>query len=147
MSIQDVHHIDWCSGMAQRQTHWAHGFDVLVFSRPKWSLIAKSKKLLKTHILFFVAVCDRKHPNRIPRPKVGVSVVVWANVKVVAKRLEITNRGRLFDSNQGVKVERGQLWCDRNPSWTQLRFPTVTVYLRLSFFKNFCGEHANASNK
>jgi len=40
--------------------------------------------------------------NRIPRPKVGVSLVVEANVKVTAKRLdynvEITNRERSFGS-------------------------------------------------
>ena len=51
--------------------------------------------------------------SRDLRPKVGVSLVVQANVKVTAKRLDnyvdITNHERLFGSNQGVKVGRGQL--------------------------------------
>jgi len=49
-------------------------------------------------LLHLFAVCGRKHANRILRPKVGVSVVVKANVKVTTKRLAyyvgIVNRER-----------------------------------------------------
>jgi len=37
-------------------------------------------------------------------------------------------RIELFGSNRRVKVERGQLWCDRNPFWTQLRFLTTEKF-------------------
>ena len=43
---------------------------------------------LQRRLSFSVAVCNRKHANRILRPEVGVSVVVWANVKVIAKGLD-----------------------------------------------------------
>jgi len=56
--------------------------------------------------------------NRIPWLKVGVSMVVEPNVKVTVKRLDyfigITYREWSFGSNWRVKVEREQLWCDRN---------------------------------
>ena len=56
---------------------------------------------------------DRKHADRIPRLKVGVSLVVEVNVKVTTKRLdyyiEITNRERLCALTNGLKVGRGQL--------------------------------------
>jgi len=84
--------------------------------------ISISAKLLKSEtekrdsksiFPFSVAICDRNHPNGISRPEVGVILVVWANVKVPAKRLdhyiEITNHEGLFGSNRGVKVGRGQL--------------------------------------
>jgi len=71
----------------------------------RWISVAKSVKLRKSaterrdpkkHLSFSVGISDQKHANRIPRPKVGVSLVVQANVKVTAKRLdyfvEITNR-------------------------------------------------------
>ena len=71
------------------------------FSRRQWISVAKSAKLRKSmtekrypkkHISLSVAIHDRKHANRMPRPK----VVVKANVKVTTKRLdyyvEITNR-------------------------------------------------------
>ena len=41
--------------------------------------------------------------------------------------VEITNHEQLFGSNHRLEVERGQLWCDRNLSWTQLRFLTAIV--------------------
>ena len=57
---------------------------------------ATEKRDQKKHLSLSVAICDRKHANRVPRPKVGVSLVVSANVKVTAKRLDyhigITNR-------------------------------------------------------
>ena len=37
---------------------------------------ATEKRDLTKHLLPLVAVCDQKHANRIPRPKVGVSIVV-----------------------------------------------------------------------
>ena len=73
------------------------GASICSVSRPKYVLVTKSKTLfksatrkwdLKKHLSVSVAVCDRKHANRIPRPKVGVSLVVQANVKVVAKSLD-----------------------------------------------------------
>ena len=74
---------------------------------------ATEKRDPKTHLSFSVAICDRKHANRIPRPKVSVSLVIEANVKVTAKRLDyyigITNREQSFGSNRRVKVGRGQL--------------------------------------
>ena len=92
--------------------------------------------------------------NRIPWLKVGVSMVVEPNVKVTVKRLDyyigITNREGLFGSNRWVKVERGQLWSDQSPSWTQLRFLIATVCSRArdrNLFKIFGGECANAPNK
>ena len=53
------------------------------FFKPKWILVTKSAKLLKSatekrdpkkHLS--LAICDQKHANRNLRPKVGVSVVV-----------------------------------------------------------------------
>ena len=53
-------------------------------------------------------ICERKHANKIPRPKVGVSSIVQANVKVTAKRLdyyvEITNRERSFGTTEELKL-------------------------------------------
>ena len=66
-------------------------------SRPKWISVAKSAKLGKSatkkrdpkrHLSLSAAICDRKNANRILRPKVGVSLVVQPNVKVIAKRLD-----------------------------------------------------------
>jgi len=80
-----------------------------------WISVAKPAKLLnsatekcdpKPHLSLSVAICDRKYVNRIPRSKIGVSLVVQENVKVIAKRLNyyvgITNRERWFGSNQRV---------------------------------------------
>jgi len=60
-------------------------FEYSAFSQPKSISVAISAKLLKRatgkrnpkkHLSLSVAVCDRKHVNRIPRPKAGVSLVV-----------------------------------------------------------------------
>jgi len=40
----------------------------------------------------------------------------------------VTTLVRSFGSNRWVKAGRGQLWSDQNPSWTQLRFLTTTVW-------------------
>jgi len=45
---------------------------------------ATDKHNLKKHLSLSVAVCDQKHANRIPRPKVSISEVIQANVKVTA---------------------------------------------------------------
>ena len=109
---------------------------------PSQDLLICSKARLKKHFPLSVAVFDRKHVNRIPQPKVRVSVVVQATVKVTVKRRDyyvgITNCEQLFGSNGWVKVVRGQLWSERNPSWTQLRFLTATVCLRPKFFQRAC---------
>jgi len=92
-----------------------------------------------------------KHVNRIPRQKVGVSLVVQANVKVTAKRLdyyvERANRERSFGSNRWVKVGRRQLCSNQSPSWTQQRFLAATKRSRArdrNLTQNFGYEHANA---
>jgi len=108
-----------------------------------WTSVAKSAKLFqeaqpKKCPSLSVVVCDGKQINRILRLKLGVSLVVQANVKVTADRQDyyigITNREWLFGSNWWAKVDRGQLWSDRNPSRTQLRFFTATMYSRPNFF-------------
>ena len=72
---------------------------MLGFFRPKWISVTKSAK---KNLPPLVAICDQKHANRIPR----LSVVVSANVKATAKRLdyyaEITNLERSFGSNGSV---------------------------------------------
>jgi len=45
----------------------------------KSTIVLKSaiqKRDPKKHLSFSVAICDRKHASRIPRPKVSVSLVV-----------------------------------------------------------------------
>jgi len=37
---------------------------------------ATEKRDPKKHLSLSVAICDQKHTNRVPRPKVGVSLVV-----------------------------------------------------------------------
>jgi len=94
--------------------HTIGAFTYSAFSRLKWVFVAKFAKLLKSttekrnpkkHLSLSVAICDRKHANRIPRPKAGVSLLFYANVRVTAKRLDyyfgITNRERPFGSNRG----------------------------------------------
>jgi len=65
---------------------------------------AAEKRDLKKYLFTFGRGPRPKHANRIPRPKVGVSLVAQANVKITAKRLdyydERTNRERLFSSNR-----------------------------------------------
>jgi len=65
-------------------------------ARPK----ARSKKSSFT----FCRGQRPKHAIRVPRPIIGVSLVVQANVKVTVKRLdyyiERTNRERSFGSNR-----------------------------------------------
>jgi len=98
-----------------------------VFLHLKWILVAKSLKMsrsatekrnLKKHLSLSAAASDQNHANRISRLKVGVCMLVYANVKVTAKRLDyyvgIKKRERLFGSNRWVKVKREQLWCDQN---------------------------------
>jgi len=52
------------------------------------------KRDLKKHFSLSVAVCGRNYANRIPRLRVGISVVAYANV--TTRRLDyyvgITNR-------------------------------------------------------
>ena len=53
----------------------------------------------------------------------------------------------LFDSNWWAKIERGQLWADRNLSWTHPCFLTATMCLHIqdrNFLRNYGGEHASA---
>jgi len=45
---------------------------VVIFATPRKS--ATEKRDLKKHISLSVAICDRKPAERIPRPKVGVSL-------------------------------------------------------------------------
>ena len=53
------------------------------------------RNLKKEQFLLSVAVRDRKHANRSPRPKVSVSQVVEANVKGTTKSLDfLINRAR-----------------------------------------------------
>jgi len=59
----------------------------------------------KKHRLLSVAICDRKHANSIPPPKVGLSLVA----KRLCHYVGIMNRERSFGSNRRVKVWRGQL--------------------------------------
>jgi len=152
----------WCSFLIvlkhRRRSSWQVSHDGSVgewmylhcLSSPwpwfKWILVTKSAKLLKNatenrhpkkHLSLSVAICDRKHANRIPRPEVGVSLVVKANVKATTKKLdyyvEVTNREWSFCSNRWVKVGRGQLWSNQSPcarDW--------------NFSKNFSREQANA---
>jgi len=110
------------------------------FSRPKSAKLLKTstkRRNSKKQLSLSVAICNRKHANRILRPKVGVSLVVQANIDVTAKRLDyyvgITN----LEPSVGSIVERGQLWSNQSPSWTQLRFPTATVCSRPKSFQKF----------
>jgi len=68
------------------RTLWSIGaFACSGFSWPKWISVAKCAILHKSttgkcdpkkHLPLSIAICDQKHANRTPRPKVGISLVV-----------------------------------------------------------------------
>jgi len=73
---------------------------VIGFSRLKWILVGKYALLFRSgadeHGFKKQTSLNFGHANRISRLKVGISMVVYVNVKVTAKRLHycvgITNR-------------------------------------------------------
>jgi len=73
------------------------------FSRPKWISVAKSARLRKSaaekrdpkkHLSPSVPICDWKYTNRIPRPKVGVSLAVRQMSRLQQRGLITTWRSK-----------------------------------------------------
>jgi len=74
-----------CRDCKGRMTYSIRCIHVLGFFAAKMNFGHKSARLLKSatgkrdpkkHLSLSVGICDRKQANRIPRPKVGISLVV-----------------------------------------------------------------------
>jgi len=104
---------------------------------------ATEKHNIKKHLSLWGAVCDWKNANRILRPKVGVSLVVYANVKATAKWLDyyigrtivLTDELKLREDNSDPTKISPELNCAFSPR------PCARDS---NFFKNFGHEHVNA---
>ena len=91
------------------------------------------------------------HANRIQRPKVGIGLVVSANVKVTRKEVGLLRWDN--GSRTVVRLNLGELKLGEDssdpikihPELNRAVLPRLCVRVR-NFFKTFYREHANAPN-